>query len=80
MTDVKLLLLHKNTWNHLTMRKKWTHTHLKMLSVKCLFKFYLIYMYKEDLALSNLQGFICHKTQPNQILYIQYICMEGIWH
>ena len=25
---------------------------------------YLIYMYKEDLALNNLQWLICHKTQP----------------
>ena len=24
-------------------------------------------MYKEDLALNNLQWLICHKTQPNQI-------------
>ena len=23
-------------------------------------------MYKEELALNNLQGLICHKTQPNQ--------------
>ena len=23
-------------------------------------------MYKEDLVLNNLQGLICHKTQPNQ--------------
>ena len=23
-------------------------------------------MYKEDLALNNLQGLISHKTQPNQ--------------
>ena len=23
-------------------------------------------MYKQDLALINLQGLICHKTQPNQ--------------
>ena len=30
----------------------------------------LLVMYKEDLALNNLQGLICHKTQPNQILYI----------
>ena len=28
---------------------------------------YLIYMYQEDLAFNNLQGLICHKTQPNQI-------------
>ena len=27
---------------------------------------YLIYMYKEDLALINLQWLICHKTQPNK--------------
>ena len=31
---------------------------------------YLIFMYKEDLALNNLQWLICHKTQPNQIMYI----------
>ena len=30
---------------------------------------YLIYMYKEDLALNNLQWLICHKTQLNQIIY-----------
>ena len=27
---------------------------------------YLIYMYKVDLALNNLQWLICHKIQPNQ--------------
>ena len=26
---------------------------------------YLIYLYKEDLALNNLQWLICYKTQPN---------------
>ena len=31
---------------------------------------YLIYIYKEDLVLNNLQWLICHKTKPNQILYI----------
>ena len=31
---------------------------------------YLIYMYKEASALDNLQQLICHKSQPNQILYI----------
>ena len=30
----------------------------------------LIYMYEEDFALDNLQWLICHKTQPNQIIYI----------
>ena len=31
---------------------------------------YLIYMYKEDLALNNQQWLICHITQSNQIIYI----------
>ena len=26
-------------------------------------------MYKEDLALNNIQWLICHKTQPNQIIF-----------
>ena len=40
----------------------------------------LINMYKENLALNNLQWLICHKNQPNQIIYIQYICIKWIWH
>ena len=28
---------------------------------------YLIYKYKEDLALNNLQRLICHKAKQNQI-------------
>ena len=33
-------------------------------------------MYKEDLALNNLQGLICHKTHSNQIIHIYtYICL-----
>ena len=31
---------------------------------------YLIFIYKEDLMLNNLQWLICHKTQPKQIIYI----------
>ena len=27
-------------------------------------------MYKEDLALNNLQGLICHKTQLNQMGWV----------
>ena len=44
---------------------------LQLLSTKYLTNhIYLIYMYKEDLALNNLQWLIWHKTQPNQIIYI----------
>ena len=39
-----------------------------MLSTKCVYKIiYMKYMYKEDLALNNLQWLLCLKTQPNQI-------------
>ena len=37
-------------------------------------------MYEEDMALNNLQWLICHKTQPNQIIYINYICIKRVWH
>ena len=38
-----------------------------VINKKCLQIMYLIYMYKEDLALNNLQRLICHKkNQPNQ--------------
>ena len=42
-------------------------TDLKDVSKMCLQIIYLIYMFKEDLALSNLQYWICHKTKPNRI-------------
>ena len=32
----------------------------------CLEIIYLIYIYKKDLAINNLQLLICHKTKPNQ--------------
>ena len=47
----------------------------------CLEIIYLIYIYK-DLALNNLQWMIYHKTQPNQILYYEYIYIykKRNWH
>ena len=53
--------------------------HLRMLSTKCVYKsyIYLIYMYKVDLALNNLQWLICHKTQSNQIItFIRSISVQ----
>ena len=35
-------------------------------------------MYKEDLALYNLQWLICHKTQPNQIIYLMHMYKEDL--
>ena len=41
-----------------------------IINKMCLQIIYLIYMYKEVLALNNLQWLIYHETQPNQIIYI----------
>ena len=37
-------------------------------------------MYKENLVLNNLQWLICHKCQPNQIIYIyiMYLYKEDL--
>ena len=35
-------------------------------------------MCKEDLALNNLRWLICHKTQPNQIIYLIYMYKEDL--
>ena len=52
--------------------QKRAQARLRILSTKCDNKSYkyLINMNREDLALNNLQWLICHKTQPNQIIYI----------
>ena len=44
--------------------KEWAQAHLKMLSIKYVYKLCLIYMYKWDLPVNNLQGLICHKIKP----------------
>ena len=35
-------------------------------------------MYKDDLALNNQQWLICHKTKPNQIIYLIYIYKDDL--
>ena len=40
---------------------------------KMYLEIYLIYMYKDDWTLNNLQGLICHKTKTNEIK--PYLCM-----
>ena len=71
MTDVKLLPLPSKTGNCLTLCKK-DFRYVMKFYLQNVFKnhIYLVNMYKEDLALNNLQWLICHKTQPNQIIYI----------
>ncbi len=55
-------MFNRNTCSHITGAKIKAQIHLKMI-LKML-KNRIIYMH---LALNNLQGLICYKTQPNQI-------------
>ena len=67
--------------NHQQQQQKLPKTaRLKNLSTKSLQIIYLINMQKQDLQLNNLQWLICHKTKPNQIICIKYICIKRIWH
>ena len=48
--------------------KKLTSGLFKIIIYKmCLEIIYLIFMYKKDLALNNLQWLICHKIKANQM-------------
>ena len=61
-----MLVLDSNTWNHLTVGSQMNFGSLKngYLRAVRLQIIYFIYMYKKDLALSNLQELMCRKTQP----------------
>ena len=48
-------------------KKKWAQARIKILII------YLINMYKEDLALNNLQWLICHKNQTNSYIFNKYV-------
>ena len=67
MTNVKLWLVEQYLKLFNCVQKR-AQACLKMLSTKCVYKSYIISisMYKEVLALDNLQWLACHKTQPNQ--------------
>ena len=49
----------------------WVFWHIKLNHI------YLIYKYKKDLALNNLQWLICHKTKPNP-MYSIYMHKEDL--
>ena len=56
-------------YNHLTVCKQMNFGSFKKYYRQTI-HLQIIYMYKDDLALNNLQWLICHKTKPNQIIYI----------
>ena len=79
MTDVKLLLLHSNTWNHLTVCKKLAQARLKLSSTNHLQIIYLIYMHIQYLALNNLHWLISHKTKPKKFQSISYCAISLVY-
>ena len=41
-----------------------------VINKMCLAIIYLLYMFKKDLAINNLQWLIYYKTKPNQTIYL----------
>ena len=67
-------MLNSNTWNYFTARQKWVLARLKIkLPANYSFTNHVfdIYVYKQDLVLSNLQRLICLQTQPTSIFFFQ---------
>ena len=49
----------------------------------CLEIIYLIYIYKKDVALNNLQCLMCHKTKPHQTKQYYWLVLFSffvLWH
>ena len=64
---IELLVIHSNTWNHLTVSKKMSFGSFKNVINKMYLQIiYLIYIYEKNLPLNNLQWFICCKSKPKQ--------------
>ena len=65
---IGFLVMHYNTWNHLTVCKR-----MSLISFKCyrqnVFTSHIYLIYKEDLALNNLQWLICYQTKHNCLLF-----------
>ena len=62
------IVIHRNSYNHLTVCQKCPKACFKMLSTNCVYKSYIsnICVYKQDFVLNDLHWLICHKTKPNQ--------------
>ena len=71
--QIEWFLLDRNTWNFLTVCKnnvlRLVKNVINKMCLQIIYIYIYIYIYKEDLALNNLRGLICHKTQPNQTKY-----------
>ena len=68
-------MLDKNTWNHLTVCKKSSGSFKIVINKMYIQIIYIWNMYKQDLAFTNLQWLICHKTQPAKNVSLPVYCL-----
>ena len=69
--QMKLSVFDYNTWNYLTVCKQMSSGSFKNNVTYKLFRLQVIHIidiYKQHLALNNLQGLICRETQLNQTM------------
>ena len=67
--QIKPLLFDNNTWNNLTVCKQMSSSSFKncyLTKYSFTNHIYLVYVYKQDLALNNQKRLICRKTPTNQ--------------
>ena len=62
---IELFVLDTNKWKKIS-----AGSFKDVIDKMCLEIIYLIYTYKNYLALNSLHWLICHETKPRQILYI----------
>ena len=68
MTDVKFLLLHSNTWNHLTVCKQMTDVKLLLLQSNT---WKHLFVYKKKMCSDSFKNIFCKMSF--QIIYFLYV-------
>ena len=77
LNNQQWLICHKTKQNRNYMQTNELRFVYKMLSTKYVYKSYLIYMYKEDMVLYNLQRLICHKNLTSQLGFVKLLASSG---
>ena len=77
MFEIGLIICIKWIWHWITYKGWYAIKPKQPTNQSCI---YLIYMYKEDLALNNLQWLICHKTEPNYTIVKFWLCDRVRFH
>ena len=76
ITLVELFELDNNTWNHITVWKRMSSNNSFKNTVSYPQNVRLQIKYKQELALNNPQGLICHKIPTNQPVNQPTTCLS----